>query len=247
MTKPSSFYQLASLVVGACIMSTLASCGGSHVASGGGEGGTFSPILQAEKVEGKYMVQFTPLNTSVSGYSLVAGKIKIADDQIIVQLKAKGAPANTLHAAAIYKAETCPTEAHDINNDGFIDPLESYNVIGEALIPLDGDLDSQEAGSDIFPYADMMGTYDYEQSGIFSSMLFDLNSLDLNPSDNVTKLKQGEKLKLEGKIVVVHGVADETYLPGTIRSFGQVSDHVALPIACGKIVRDYMTDDSEEL
>jgi len=245
MPKRTSSFQLASLIFGACIMSSLVSCGERHVASGGGN--SANPILRVDKVEGKYKVQFTPLNSSVSGYSLVAAKIKINKDQIIVRINAKEAPASTLHAGAIYNAETCPFEIHDLNNDGFIDPLETYKVIGEALIPLDGDLNSQEAGSDLFPYADMMGAYLYEQTGVFSSMLSDLMSADFNPHDNLSKLARGEKLKLEGKVVVIHGVAEETYLPGSIQSIGQLSERVALPIACGKIVRDDAESDTMDL
>lgn len=243
MTKRSTCFPMFGL--GVCMMLALTSCGGSHVASGGGE--SSNPILQNDTVEGKYRVQLIPLNSSVSGYALVSGKIKIENDQFSVHLNAKATPENSIHVAAIYNAESCPNESHDTNNDGFIDPVESVSAIGEALIPLDGDLNSQSAGSGIYPYADTMGAYTYEQTGIFSSMLLDLKNQVLDPNDQVTKLNVGENLKLEGKVLVIHGVKDETYIPGSIRSLGHLSEQVTLPIACGKIERDYTIDNSEQL
>lgn len=246
MTKRTSCIQLASLIIGACIMTTLTSCGGSHVASGGGNAAK-NPILREDKIEGKYKVIFTPLNSSVSGNTSATAMIKMFNDKISVNLKAKEAPANTFHAQAIYNAETCPSENHDVNNDGFIDPLEASKVVGAALIPLDGNLNSQEEGSDEFPLADFMGNYFYEQVGVFSLMLDDLKLLDTNLQDNLGKLPPGEKFKFEGKVVILHGVAEEVYLPGSIQTLKNVSSRVALPIACGKIVRDYSADNEAEL
>lgn len=246
MTQRTSCIQLAGLIIGVCFMTTLTSCGGSHVASGGGTSAK-NPIVLAEKIEGKYKVNFIPLNSSVSGNTTSMASIKIFNDDISVRLKTKLAPANTYHAQAIYNSEICPSEIHDVNNDGFIDPLEASQVIGAALIPLDGNLNSQEEGSDDFPFADFMGDYLYQQSGIFSLMLDDLQMIDSNLQDNLSKLSLGEKFKLEGKVVVIHGVAEEVYLPGSIQTFHNLSSRVALPIACGKIVRDYTVENESEL
>ena len=246
MTKRTSCIQLASLIFGACLMTSLSSCGGSHVATGGGNAAK-NPILFTEKIEGKYKVIFKSLNSSVSGNTSAAAKIEIFDDKISVDLKAKDAPSNTFHPQAIYNANTCPTEVHDVNNDGFIDPIEAYKVIGEALIPLDSNLNSQEEGSEEFPITDSLGNYFYEQSAVFSTMLADLKMMDLNQYDHLSKLPQGEKFKLEGKVVMILGVAEDVYLPGSIQNLQNISARVALPIACGKIERDYALDDEIEL
>jgi hypothetical protein len=246
MTKRRSCIQLASLIIGVCIMTNLTSCGGNHVASGGGNAAK-NPILRTEKVEGKYKVNFIPLNSSVSGNTTAVANIEVLNDKVSVNLKVKDAPAQTFHAQAIYNAETCPSEIHDVNNDGFIDPLEASKVIGAALIPLDGNLNSQEEGSEEFPFADFMGNYYYQQTGVFSVMLDDLKMMDTNLQDNLSKLAFGEKFRLEGKIVVLHGVAEEVYLPGSIQTLNNISSRVALPIACGKIVRDYSVDSEGEL
>jgi hypothetical protein len=165
------------------------------------------------------------------------GNIHVIADKISVEINAKESPAMTGHSQFIYSASECPTELNDINNDGYIDPQEASSVLGPILIPLDGDLNSQDQGADIFPVADSMGAYSYYSEGFVSDLISDLQTLDPDPKDELGKLHQNEKLKLEGKVIVIKGIPEDQYLPGSIATFTNESDRATLPIACGKIVR----------
>jgi hypothetical protein len=69
-----------------------------------------------------------------------------------------------------------------------------------------------------------------------------LQSPDLNPRDELIKLNASEDLKLEGKVIIVQGIPQDIYLPGSIRVIQPDTDRAALPIACGKIVRTNQTE-----
>ena len=73
-------------------------------------------------------------------------------------------------------------------------------------------------------------------------MLADLNAPDLNLQDQIIKLIPGHDLKLEGKVIVIDGVSQDDYLPGSIQSIGSNSDRKSLPIACGVINRSVLED-----
>jgi hypothetical protein len=248
MTNTTIFKQLSSLVFGACVMSMLTSCGNST--SGGGQSpkqGRKNPIEQPEEalgLTGRYVVKFKALNSSVAGVTNAIGKIQIVGDQITVDMDVKDSPATTNHSQMIYSANECPTEAHDTNNDGFIDPIEASKVLGQILIPLDADLNSQFDGIQEFPTSNFMGTYTYYKEGVLSSLIADLQAPDADEKDELTKLKSSEELKLEGKVIVIQGVSNDIYVPGSVRTFNGASDRATLSIACGKITR-VMLEDSE--
>ena len=44
-----------------------------------------------------------------------------------------------------------------------------------------------------------------------------------------------ETLNLEGRHIVVHGVAADTELPSTVGTLGTLPAQVTLPVACGEI------------
>ena len=75
-------------------------------------------------------------------------------------------------------------------------------------------------------------------------MLADLNAPDLNLQDEIVKLIPGHDLKLQGKVIVIEGVSQDDYLPGSIQSIGSNSDRKSLPIACG-IIKRAILEDSE--
>jgi hypothetical protein len=239
MNKKTIYKQLASLVLGACIMSALTACSEEKVNSDGGQ--KAEPIEELG-VEGKYEVKFSSLNTSVAGMTVAKGTIHVIADQISVGLEVQDSPAATTHSQFIYTASECPTELNDSNNDGFIDPVEAAKVLGSILIPLDSDLNTQEDGATNFPAANGVGSYSYYQEAVLSRLVADLQSPDLNPSVEFIKLNGSEDLKLEGKVIILQGVPQDSYLPGSIRVIQPDTDRAALPIACGKIVRTNQTE-----
>lgn len=227
-------------------MSMLASCGQSS--SGGGKGnGSKNPYVENPQelgITGRYIAKFKSLNSSVAGITTGEAKIQVIGDQITVAVDVKDSPANTVHTQMIYAANECPTEAHDTNSDGFIDPVEASKVLGKVLIPLDSDLNTQLDGIQEFPSSNFLGNYSYYKEGILSSLIADLQAPDQDDKDELGKLDTKEELKLEGKVIVIQGVASDTYLPGSVRTFEGASDRATLSIACGQITR-VMLDDSE--
>lgn len=247
MTNTTIFKQFSSLVFGACVMSMLTSCGNSS--SGGGETSkrAKNPVKQPQEelgITGRYVAKFKSLNSSVAGVTYAEGKIQVMGDQITVAMDVKDSPANTVHSQMIYAATECPSEAHDTNNDGFIDPIEASKVLGQILIPLDGDLNTQADGIQEFPTSNFMGKYTYYKEGVLSSLVADLQAPDMDTKDELTKLEPTEDLKLEGKVIVIQGVSSDIYIPGSVRTFEGASDRATLSIACGKITR-VMLEDSE--
>jgi hypothetical protein len=248
MTNTTIFKQFSSLVFGACVMSMLASCGNSSSGSrsGGGKRGN-NPVQQPEEalgITGRYVAKFKSLNSSVAGVTNAAANIQVMGDQITVAMDVNDSPVNTVHSQMIYSATECPTEVHDTNNDGFIDPIEASKVLGQILIPLDADLNSQFEGIQEFPSSNFMGNYNYYKEGVLSSLISDLQVPDMDEKDQLTKLTSTEELKLEGKVIVIQGVSNDIYLPGSVRTFEGTSDRATLSIACGKITR-VMLEDSE--
>lgn len=248
MTIARPYFQFSSLLLGTCLMTALTGCS-DNVSSGGGKSGRQNkplpnPIEQELKLEGKYEAKFKSLNSSVSGFTSAKAKLHLVGDSISVEMDVKDSPAMTIHSQFIYTAQECPTESHDTNNDGFIDPVEASKVLGKILIPLDAELNSQIEGVDLFPVADGMGSYKYYKEGIISKMVADLQLPVLDVNDELTKLNAGEDLRLEGKVIVIQGVPEDMYLPGSVRTLNGLSERATLSIACGKIAR-IMNEESE--
>lgn len=233
------FNQLASLIIGFWMMTIFTSCNDHHVKSGAG---IEKKTLEELTIDGNYEVAFLPLNSSVSGITNAKASIRIIADTMMVSLEVKDSPALTIHPQYVYNSHVCPEEVHDTNFDGFIDSSEAAKVLNEILIPLDGDLNSQEDGMEYFPIADTLGNYKYSQEGYLPELISDLHLPDLNLKDGLTKLASHQNLKLEGKAVVILGIQEEVYLPGSIRNIGTNSDRSSLPIACGIIKRKLLPE-----
>lgn len=245
MTKTTIYKQLTPLVFGASVMTMLASCGGG-VKSGSGESGSPSrnqnPIQPEVSEElglvGRYEVQFESLNSQIGGNTSATGMLQVMGDQMVVDIDVDYSLPNTPHSQFIYSGSECPSPmGHDTNNDGFIDPVEASAVIGDILVPLDSNIDGQDLGLNEFQSANVLGKYSYYIEGVLSSLLADLHTPDLNQNDELAKLKSTEKFKLEGKVVVVQGIALTEYLPGSVRTHEGTSDRGSLIKACGKIKR----------
>ena len=228
MNTKTTFQQLASLVLGICIMTAFSSCNNQHVKSGTRQ---HSDTMEEFTIDGNYEVNFLPLNSSVGGVTNVKAKIHVIADQITVKLNVKDSPPMTTHTQFIHDSTVCPGEIDDVNNDGFIDPVEAVSVLNGILIPLDGNLNSYDEGMTQFPISNAIGNYNYYQEGILSLLI-----------DDLVKLGNDENLKLEGKVVVIYGIPEDIYLPGSIRNIGPSTDRAALPIACGKISRKILEE-----
>lgn len=149
-------------------------------------------------------------------------------------VQASGAAADMLHPQHVHAAGRCPPPSADTNGDGYIDVVEGLPFYGAILIPLDGDLSAQSAGSPGgFPTASSDGEIMYQQSTDLDAMITDLKAEDPNPDDPVIKL-DGD-LSLPTRTVVLHGVPPSTDLPESVKSVAGLPAHLTLPVACGSV------------
>lgn len=203
-------------------------------------------VPQLQEEQGTFRATLSPLNTTIAGNTGGTVDFVIDGDSFKATAMVNGAPM-ALHAQHIHTGSSCPTMDADTNGDGFVDVTEGVPTYGPILVPLDGDLSSQEAGGSDFPSGK---SYTYEQETSYAAMLGDLKLPDPNTEDAVAKLGATELLALEGRHVVIHGVMESDDVPDSVASIADLPNHVTLPIACGKIERvseesdDTSTDDS---
>ena len=184
-----------------------------------------------------YISELQSLNTSLAGLTTGQSKIKVDGDLFEASVIVKNAPTFTTHKQAIFHANRCPEASDDLNGDSLIDPVEFEKAIGVVLIPLDGDLSSQEALIDVLPESDGVGNYTYYQSTSFAEMMADLTAIDPDPKDDLMKLPKNKKFSFDDRIIVIFGVQPDVYLPPTVDGPVGAALHDLIPVACGKYQR----------
>ena len=159
-----------------------------------------------------YVAELAPLNANPAfGIDAAGGKAIITErgGQLEVKVNARG---------------LAPTDAQDVNSDGFVDVLEGVPTYGAILVPLDSDL--ADLGSQLggFPVPENQdGAITYQASASVAEL------------DAATQGAIGEDLSLGTRHIVLHGVAPEAGLPGSVASIGGFPAEVTLPVACGEI------------
>lgn len=185
-------------------------------------------IANAHGGDAEYVAVLRPLNAEMNRRG-VTGKAEIivsgGDAPVIsFDLDARGLAPGITHIQHVHAADACPTSADDTNRDGVVDLVEGVPVYGGILINLDDDL-SVQGGT--FPMADRRGKVDYYEAVGAGALIADIRSAGaLGPDEN---------LNLDGRHIVVHGVAADTELPPTVQSIGSIPAQVTLPVACGEI------------
>lgn len=178
--------------------------------------------------------------TELNGSGVVGTATFVVDagrDTFSATVQATGMAPGEVHAQHVHAAPSCPSSADDANGDGFVDVLEGLPRYGAILVPLDGDLSTQAGGASGYPTATVTGSLAYSRTTSLSALLADLRAPDPDPTDPVVKLVGGEPLALDGRTVVLHGVATGTMLPGTVASLGAAPATATLPVACGDLRR----------
>ncbi|MES2526804.1 MAG: hypothetical protein V4598_06940 [Bdellovibrionota bacterium] len=208
----------------------LVACGGK---GGGGSDSAQSETNPAvEAADGVYHAHLRPLNPHSNGYLPHGGAtFRIDGDKLSVTSYIDDASGVT-HRQSVHTGTSCPTAAHDANGDGMIDYNEALKAVGPVLIPLDGDLSSQEKGAEIYPKG---SSFTYNESGFVSEMVNNLYESDPVPGDEIVKLGRGQGMKLVGRVVLVHGTFSSDLLPGTLSTRGTEAANLALPVVCGVI------------
>jgi len=213
----------------------LASCGGSGGSGGGAQKKSVEPL--ETELAGTYQAIFTPLNKSVSGHLNGSLTLVRDKDDVVIDVRFSNGPASIIHSQNIHVGDRCPTEADDLNQDGYIDAEETAKVVKEILIPLDDDITSQRMGLGTFPVSDEFGYYFWSRATPYEKLMTDLREEDINPTDEYVKLDNNKSLTMIGKVVIVRGVHDSTPLPETVLGRGRLSPHQGIPVACAVIKR----------
>lgn len=207
--------------------------------SGGGSSSSPAPSKDVDPLEtemyGTYQAVFAPLNKTVSGH--LSGSLTLVREreELIADVRLSNAPSKTMHTQTIHIGATCPTDADDFNMDGYVDGEEAAATHREVLIPLDDDISSQRMGLGTYPVTDDYGSYFWSRATKFEKLMEDLHEEDINHTDEYVKLGSEKSLTVGTKVVIIRGVPESTPLPETVKGYGRLTPHQALPIACGVI------------
>ena len=179
-----------------------------------------------------YEAQIQSLNSNVTNLQ-TTGKARfvIDEEKMHVTIDIKNAPPGIEHWQHFHgfpneDVATCATEADDANGDGIIDVVETETVSGTTMVPFNRFPAEMDIPTDTYPVADDNGSYYYE--------------IEIPLDDIKTAFAEafgGSELKLDSRVIYIHGVPSDTNLPETVASLGDIPAHVTLPIACGKIER----------
>lgn len=222
-------------------LSLLAACNSSNSNSDSSSaGGSNNRVNQNESiqsdgsnVQGMYAGDLTPVNHNLHFRKVGVAMVQRDGDNFSAYVRLKNGPKEVSHKQAIYTGRRCPTLADDLNGDAFVDMREAMVAIGQVTIPLDSDLDSQDAGGNQYPNGGATGKYFYQQSASFDRMFADLKAPDTNPSDNVIKLGPDDGITLPGRVLIVQGIPKSTLLPDSINvPEVELMPNESLPVAC---------------
>ncbi|MBA2405576.1 MAG: hypothetical protein H0V66_12440 [Bdellovibrionales bacterium] len=193
---------------------------------------------EPQTASGNYRAILQAINPELDqNKSFGTATIHVVDDSITIKLNLINAPSGIKHIQSIHQVGRCPNQSRDKNNDKVVDVLEGMVDFGKILVPLDGDLATQDAGLDYAPSTNGSGAYSYHEDEVLSSLVADLYTVDANPSDYIMKLKSDQKLDLAHASFVVLGVSNSTDVPATAATIHGLPAEATIPIACGAIVK----------
>lgn len=185
---------------------------------------------------GVHTAELRPLNPKATGQRGATGTARFTIDAALftAAVDATGLSPGP-HPMQIRIFGRCPPPEADTNGDGYIDIVEALRFFGPALIPLDGDIESQLAGAAVQPLALPDGTLHYRRSGSSQALMLDLERPDSTAPPRTTRLPPNGRLDLSTRSVVIQGVAPGTRLPASVETLPGVPAYMSLPVACGLI------------
>lgn len=222
---------VTTLLLGASLL-TLAACGNNDSGSSKKKQPQANMLIAED---GHYQATLSPINAHLAGDVAGTALVKVVGDSLTFEVKVNGSPAQVVHSQNIHIASECPTLSSDENKDGVIDAVEAQKSYGPVIIPLDNDLRTQVEKDAKFPTSDFTGNYFYRQNVSMNEMLKDLSQKDNDSSDNIVKLNSN--LGLEGRQIVIYGVAADAALPDSVATINGQAKHSGLPIACGSFIK----------
>ena len=179
-----------------------------------------------------YVAHLSALNTTVTGQAATGeARFTIKGDRLTISVHAQGVSPNIMHWQHLHgfsdaRSAACPTSAADVNGDGIIDLMETVPMAEMTMVSLHDDPVSMDIPRDTYPKASAKGTLQYRKTVSLSAL-----------QDAFAKAFAGQKLDLDRRVLMMHGVPSATKLPASVASLGTIPAQVTLPIACGKITR----------
>lgn len=158
-------------------------------------------------------------------------QLRVQGDTVVIDVNAQGLPAGMMllqhfHGFADGSAASCPGSDADTNNDGVIDVVEIESSAGITMVPFHDDPASMEMESEAYPITDDQGTFHYNQS------------VSLNALRGAFQEMFGDnELYLDNRVVFIHGVPENTVLPGSVQSIPGAPARMTVPLACGELSR----------
>lgn len=199
-------------------------------------------------INGNYTAQLFPVNINLHAPSAGKASMTREGDELIARVKLTVGAKGANYRQAIYWGNRCPGVEADINRDGWIDMTEMESTLGDVIIPLDGNLDSQSLGTGQYPSGfNARGAFFYKKTASFSRFFEDLKSPDENTHDRVMKLGENTGFTFLGKVILIQGATEDYKIPDSVSSYYGLSRIRSLPIACGVLFKadDVVSDEAE--
>jgi hypothetical protein len=178
----------------------------------------------------RYEATLTPLNADkIGGAAAGIAKFEIVDGKLKTTIDLVGLPPSMAHLQHFHgfgddRNATCATLAQDVNNDGYVDLIETEAVSGVTMLPFHAHPASLDIAANTYPIADSKGRAHYDHVDIVAEL-----EAALHASFGTGGLKLAER------VIIVHTIPSDMKLPEGARSLPGVPPQVTLPIACGKI------------
>lgn len=199
-------------------------------------------------VSGTYSATLYPVNINLHAPKSGLATFTRQGDELTARVKLEVGAQGANYRQAIYWGNRCPGIEADRNKDGYIDMTEMEATLGDVIVPLDGDLDTQSGGTGMYPSGNnVRGSYFYKRTASFSRFFEDLRAMDPNPNDRVRKLEDQAGFTFIGKVILIQGATEAFRIPETVSSYYGLSRTRSLPIACGVIFKsnDSLNDEAE--
>lgn len=194
--------------------------------------------FDGSNIKGVYQAQLKALNVNSTLVTVGAAGLHRESDIFKAFVKLYIGDKGVIHKQSIHTGTRCPTLEDDVNSDGYIDEREAQFVVGNIIVPLDGDLDSQAGGNNAYPVGNgLAGGYFYERSASFSRMFADLHDLDSDTLDEIDKIPYGRGFSFNKKVILIHGAGSQIRIPDSVNTVGNSTRARSLPIACGILTR----------
>lgn len=179
-----------------------------------------------------YVAKLQPMNAVPTNRETTGtARFEVHGDKLTITVTVKDAAPKILHWQHFHGFKTdaaaeCANQAADTNGDGFVDLIETGPASGTTMVPFDDNPAAMDVAHGVYPETDVHGNYKYRK-------VVSLKAL----TAAFTKAFAGQKLDLDKRVVLIHGVPADVKLAATVQSLGPIPAHVTLPIACGKIER----------